>query len=158
MQAGVTAAQSTRNMILHTFISLRDAQAHECVSSIFAEPCPPSAGNESTIRGVAPARGWRCSKRQYSLNTETELHLLAATVRYIGLLALFLLAGCVERGEAMHFKNPSTGDVEPGCGPLVGLAPAVAAAQRWCAEGYEKKGWSRVDAPNRESEAPAPSN
>lgn len=69
-------------------------------------------------------------------------------VRYLGILALLSLVGCGGRGEAIYFKNPTTGEVEPGCGPLVGLAPAIAAAQGRCAEEYEKKGWTRVQGPD----------
>ena len=70
-------------------------------------------------------------------------------MRPIALLMLLFSAGCSHSSGA-QLSNPETGELATECGPLRGLAKAVAEAQQGCIEAYEDKGWSRA-APQRSS-------
>ena len=70
-------------------------------------------------------------------------------MRRIALLMLLFGAGC-SHSPGAQLRNPDTGELATECGPLRGLANAVAEARQGCIEAYEDKGWSRV-APQRSS-------
>jgi len=62
---------------------------------------------------------------------------------------LLAAAGCSQSSGA-QFRNPESGQLATQCGPLRGLATAIAEAKQGCIEAYEAKGWSQV-APQRSS-------